>query len=206
MSQKKRYREVSEMVRADSSPDFADAFEKRLAERQLIKKLIVLRTRCGLSQEELATRLNCTQSKISKLENGKDSDIRIGDLLAYAAAAGYHMEFIFAEDDVTIADEVKYHFFQTTSLMEKMVHLANVDEAIAKGIAGFFGEACCNFMKMLIDKVKALPKQARDHVPVVRLVSEIGECEPGKDDTSNAGGRKHCENHNPQKNGAAMTA
>ena len=74
-----------------------------------------------------------------------------------------------------LVDEVKYHFFETKELMERLVKLADVDDALAKGIAGFFGEACCNFVSMLVEKVKALPEQAKDHVPLVKLVSEIGE-------------------------------
>lgn len=57
--------------------------------------------------------------------------------------------------------------------MEKLVELANVDEAIGKGIAGFFGETCINFISMLVEKAKALPRRTRDQVPLIKLVSEV---------------------------------
>jgi transcriptional regulator with XRE-family HTH domain len=178
MSQKKRYSKVSDMVEATASPDFAEAFKKQVAERQLIQKLQLLRVHCGLSQADVADRLKCTQSKISKLESGKDNDLSIGDLLGYANATGYGIQIVFIKEDEKLVDEVKYHFFETKKLMERLVELADVDEDIAKGIAGFFGEACLNFVTMLLEKVKKLPPQARDHIPLVKLVSEIGESKP----------------------------
>jgi predicted XRE-type DNA-binding protein len=178
VSQKKRYSKVSDMVQATASPDFAEAFEKHLAERQLVQKLQLMRAHSGLSQADVAERLQCTQSRISKLESGKDIDLSVGDLLGYVKATGYEVQLVFIKDDTKLVDEVKHHFFETKKLMEQLVKLADVDDAVAKGIAGFFGEACCNFVSMLIEKVKALPPQAREHVPLVKLVCEIGEEKP----------------------------
>ena len=55
-------------------------FEARLHERQLVKLLDILRAFAGMSQKELAAKLGCTQSKISKLESGVDADLRFGDI------------------------------------------------------------------------------------------------------------------------------
>jgi predicted XRE-type DNA-binding protein len=83
------YRSVAEMVEglADDQAFVAD-FARQLDGRQVIKLLTVLRTKAGLSQQELAEKLKCTQSKVSKLERSNDADIRFGDLLDYARALG----------------------------------------------------------------------------------------------------------------------
>jgi transcriptional regulator with XRE-family HTH domain len=190
MSHKKRYRKVSEMVRAETAPDFAEAFEKRLADRQLVKHLQIMRARHGLSQEDVATRLNCSQGRISKLESGDDSNVRVGDLLKYAGAAGYQLQFVFFKSDTTTADQVKYHFFETKQLLGELVELAKIpDEDISKGIASFFEEACGNFIGMLAEKAKALPKDAVDHVPLVKLVSQLDE---DKAAPKNGVPQRHC--------------
>ena len=89
---KRRYSSVAEMVRSLSEdPSFADEFEKRLAERQLIKLLAVLRTKTGLSPQELADKLDWALSKISRLESSNDADVRLGDLVDYARALDHQM-------------------------------------------------------------------------------------------------------------------
>ena len=100
-------------------------------------------------------------SRVSKLEAGKDNGLSIGELLGYASATGHELQLVFLRKDMKLVDEVKYHFFETKELMERLVKPADVDDALARGIAGFFGEACCNFVSMLVEKVKALPSKRR---------------------------------------------
>jgi len=70
-------------------PDFVTEFETRLSNRQLVKSLSVIRARAKLSQQELASRMGCSQSKISKIESGIDSDLRFGDIEAYLKATSH---------------------------------------------------------------------------------------------------------------------
>ncbi len=96
MSHKKRYAKVSHMVQdVSDSKDFSEAFEKRLAHRQLIKKLIHMRMCHGFSQEDMAKKLNCSQSRISKLEASEDNDIRMEDLFGYASAMDLLTQLVF---------------------------------------------------------------------------------------------------------------
>ena len=52
------------------SPEFKEAYEELRLEFELAKKLIEARTNSGLSQEELAQRMNTSQSAIARLEGG----------------------------------------------------------------------------------------------------------------------------------------
>lgn len=92
MKKTNHYHSVADLVR-DLSEDraFTEEFGERLSRRQLIKVLTVLRSRAGLSQQELAQKLGCTQSKVSKLEGSDDTDVRLGDVVDYAVAVGYEM-------------------------------------------------------------------------------------------------------------------
>jgi transcriptional regulator with XRE-family HTH domain len=174
MNQKCRYDDVSQMVRDNSDKEFADSFEGLLAQRQLIKQLLVMRASKGLSQEDMATEMGCTQSRISKLESGADDNLRLGDLAAYLSVLGYWPQLLFVSKDVTLATQIKYHWAQTKELTEKLAKLANVDPAIAAGIAKFLGEACCNFLGVLLESAKTLPQAALNEVPLFQMIEFPG--------------------------------
>jgi|SRR5579872_5770753 len=95
------HQSVTEMVRdllADD-PEFVKQFENRIAERELIKALTIARSRAGLTQEQLAEKMGCGQSKLSKLESGVDADMRLGDILAYLKAAGCSLKLSIVPDE-----------------------------------------------------------------------------------------------------------
>jgi transcriptional regulator with XRE-family HTH domain len=146
------------MVR-DLSEDraFAEEFAKRLSRRQLIKALTVLRTRAGLSQQDLAEELECTQSKVSKLESSDDADIRLGDLLAYTGAVGCEMRIFLVPERQKIVDEVKMHTFVIKRLLDKMVRLAGSEGAMTEAVAGFLEEAAFNLTHLVRQAAAALP-------------------------------------------------
>jgi transcriptional regulator with XRE-family HTH domain len=78
----------------NDAPEFVSELEERLKARQLVKMLVVLRARADLSQMELAKRIGCGQSRISKLENGVDSDVSFGDVWEYLQATDHAATFI----------------------------------------------------------------------------------------------------------------
>ena len=93
----KTYPSVLEMTRdllKDESPEFVSGLEERLEARQLVKMLVVLRTRANLTQVQLAEKIGCGQSRISKLENGMDSDVSFGDVWNYLQATDHAATFI----------------------------------------------------------------------------------------------------------------
>ena len=176
MSKKNTYDDVAGMVRAASeSPELAAALKKRLADRQVIKHLLMLRAASGKSQEDIAKALNCSQSRVSKLENGVDADLGFGDLVRYVNALGCHAQIVIFKKGTKLVDQVKFHFFQTKEIMERLVRLSKTDPEIAKGVAKFFGEAGFNFLKMICDKAQKLPEDAQEEPPVVMIADE---CDP----------------------------
>jgi predicted XRE-type DNA-binding protein len=93
----KTYHSVAELIRDISDSEFADAFEARLAERRIIKQLMVQRAAKGLSQKDLAERMHCTQSRISKLESSTDGELSIAEVRLYAAAVGLELSVAFSD-------------------------------------------------------------------------------------------------------------
>lgn len=78
-----------------------DAFAKGLAEhlrkRALINALAAMRAAKGLSQKEMAERMGCLQSRVSKMEAFEDASLNLGTVLEYVRAMGGRL-------DVTLAD------------------------------------------------------------------------------------------------------
>jgi transcriptional regulator with XRE-family HTH domain len=88
---KKKYTTVAQVVRETAEGSFAQAFEERLSDRRLVKDLMILRAGRGLTQADVAEKMGCTQSRISKLESAKDVDLTLGDLAKYAEAVGFRL-------------------------------------------------------------------------------------------------------------------
>ena len=66
--------------------------ETNIAISKLVDELIKLREEAGIDQTEMAKRMHCTQSRISKLESANLA-WRIRDLMQYASALDYRVLF-----------------------------------------------------------------------------------------------------------------
>jgi predicted XRE-type DNA-binding protein len=99
-TKQKSHDSVADMIREVLGDDrIADDFETHVTQRQIVKNLMALRAAAQISQEEIAAKLECTQSKVSKLENSEDEDLRLGDLAQYARALGYEMKIVLTPVD-----------------------------------------------------------------------------------------------------------
>lgn len=150
-------------------PEFNEEFNSYANERQLVKMLAVLRSRANLSQKELALSAKCGQAKISKLERGKDYDIKFGEVLSYLQATGHIARIFFIPANGTLTDEVKMHACAIKHLLDRMVALAGEDAAITKGVAEFIEEAAFNLTRMTKLASSALPKPKK----IVNRIVEV---------------------------------
>lgn len=197
MSKAKEYKNVSELVHAVAADgSFAEAFDKQVAERQVIKLLISLRALADKSQGDIAKTMGCSQSRISKLESGKDGDLRLEDFQAYLTALGYDMKIVIGKREQTAFDEVKYHAFSIKRLLDRFAGLAGDDETMAHGVLTAIGETWYNLAKMLEDsarKLKVRPKAAGAAIAVEmqEVEGKRGEhsSDSAKDEVQSAGGR-----------------
>jgi transcriptional regulator with XRE-family HTH domain len=91
MNEKRTYASVVQMVRETTDAPFADAFEARLRNRRIVKDLMVMRAGRGLTQGDIASKMGCSQSRVSKVESSSDFDLTLGDLVRYASAVGFRV-------------------------------------------------------------------------------------------------------------------
>ena len=78
------YRSVDEMLRGHGYRRVADAVRQLSVKTRLIDQLILARVAAGLTQAQMAAKLRCSQSRISKIEDSQDADLSLGAIHAYA--------------------------------------------------------------------------------------------------------------------------
>jgi ribosome-binding protein aMBF1 (putative translation factor) len=76
--------------RAEQDPDFAEGLELGYDDLKIGVLLRQARERAGLTQEEVAQRLDTKKSAISRIEN-RAGDIRLSTLERYAKAIGWNL-------------------------------------------------------------------------------------------------------------------
>ena len=86
------YRSVDEMLRGHGYRRVADAVRQLSVKTRLIDQLILARVAAGLTQAQLAAKLRCSQSRISKIEDSQDADLSLGDIHAYARIVGLKLQ------------------------------------------------------------------------------------------------------------------
>ncbi len=185
MTKKRQFDSVSEMVHAIADDTgFAESLDSHLAARAILTEMMALRAARDFSQKDIAESLGCSQSKLSKLENGTDDELHLGDLRRYAEALGMQLRVVLSEKKETIVDEVKYHAFRIKELMDQLADLAKDDSRIAQGVAWFVGEACFNLVRMLQDSAQKLPEHPGVQRPHIEIEVRKRALEQSRTDSS----------------------
>ncbi|MBN2324118.1 MAG: helix-turn-helix transcriptional regulator [Spirochaetes bacterium] len=165
----KRYKSVSEMVRQLSDDkEFRDNFDRQISDKTLSKTLFAMRCSMGITQSEMASKLNCTQSRVSKLENSRVDAIKVSDLIAYAEALGLNLSISFHKE-MTSVESVKFHAFQIKKHLDYLADLAYRDDDIFKGVKDFYNEYIVNILRLFKQSVDKLPKKNVQKGPVLEV-------------------------------------
>ena len=158
------YKSVSEMIKQLSEGSgFATSAIKGFEKRQVAKLLFLLRCKSALSQKDMAEKLGCSQSRISKIENSNDENLSLKDLIDYARVLKLQLDIGFASPAVKIVDRVKHHAFKMRHYLDQLCDLVGDDPEMEKAVRDFYGEAFVNVMKLIAESYGKLPlKRAAD--------------------------------------------
>jgi transcriptional regulator with XRE-family HTH domain len=148
------------------------AVSQRINSRRLVKKLIVARSLAKLSQADLAKRLDCSQSRISKIENGIDDQLRIADIRAYSRALGTGLIFSIGEPKRHAVESIKHHALQIKHHLDQLAVLAQEDEQISSGVEKFFGETLFNMLQIIEDSAGKLPNIEEEEEEDIHIYSK----------------------------------
>lgn len=128
---------VSEIVKEISEGKFSEEFDEEIKNRALSSFLFAIRCHNNLTQKQIANRIGCSQSKISKIESSYDSEISVKDLLDYSKALNLQLEIGFRNSNAKIVDLIKYHATKIKYYLERLEEIGKKDDKIAKGINDF---------------------------------------------------------------------
>lgn len=156
----KNYSSVDELMRGEGVSQEVQSKVMELGnETRLVLQLAKLRQKSGLTQEDIATRLEVGQSAISKLESGKDEDLTIRQIREYARATGERIAVHFGKP-YTHVEATKLHALGIKLHLESLAKIANQHDELEGDIQAFFGEACYNILNILAKCGDQLPCNA----------------------------------------------
>lgn len=161
----KTYQNVEEMVKdLSSDSEVKKDILKEIRSKTISKYLFSLRCGQGLTQTQLAEKINCSQGTISKIENSYDKDITIKDLLEYGNALDLQLEIGYRRRSINTVELIKHHFFKIKGYLNKLANLAGKDKALIDGVEKFHVEAAYNMVIMILDSASKLDSKKRKRV------------------------------------------
>jgi transcriptional regulator with XRE-family HTH domain len=158
-STEQTYNTVEDMIRSLSEDEqFKKDTLRHLNKRTIIDQLMALRTMRDLSQADIAKKMRCSQPKISKLENGTDEDMSIGDFIKYTGCLGYNVKIMLLRDDIPLVAEVKMHALAIDRVLRRIAEMSAGDDTMTDGAASFCGETMVNMARFVLNTAKSLGK------------------------------------------------
>ncbi|MCY3767200.1 MAG: helix-turn-helix transcriptional regulator [Gemmatimonadetes bacterium] len=147
---------VSEMVSGAAQIEALDEeVEGRAGDYDVSRALSDLRCSQKLTQEELAERAGCTQSKISRIENSSNDRLKLDDLTMYARAFNMQVSIDFTRESSS-ADATERLARQIRSglvdVAERARHQGVADEGAKKTYEAFL----FSMLELFMDKLKGL--------------------------------------------------
>jgi len=156
----KTYPDVKSMIRdLTDDTELIDAVNDAMDRQAIVRQLLAMRAARGLSQSDIAETMDCSQSRVSKMESSADDDLRYGDMREYARAVGCELKSGVRPKQLTPADEVKALAFAVNDRLSRMADLSQCDEKIAEGVTQFFIEAFLNFSIIIGRAASTLPQK-----------------------------------------------
>ncbi len=138
------------------------AVEKEIYDSALVTFLIKIRHDRGMTQTEIAKRMSCSVSKVSRIESGTDSRLSFQDILDYSHAVDVHPAMMFEPRDTQSPMLIRQFVF---GIEERLEHLAVIARESREGdvfsekIHLFFGEVLFNIIKKFGDIDVATPRR-----------------------------------------------
>ncbi len=155
--------ELAEQIGGDG--EFSKGLAEHLHKRRLIDALAAMRAAKGLSQKDMAERMGCSQSRVSKMEAAEDASLNLGAIIEYVRAIGGRLDITLADTHSTAVDRVKHHAFCIMRETDRLAELATADPAIARGVGRFFDETAFHLVRMLQESAEKLPASASEAEP-----------------------------------------
>lgn len=154
----KRFGSVQDLVKATAADkEQVLEFDRRIKDTVIVNALIRSRAAAGMTQADVAKKMNCTQSAVSKLEHAADAELTLQDISSYLTATGGRLNLAMGNPTNRI-ERIKE---LAISLEQELKTLADQNSKsdhpnIRQNITSFFGETWFNSFKILCDATSKL--------------------------------------------------
>lgn len=164
--------------------DLIEAVED-VRHQNVTNTLAKMRVAKGLTQKQMADLIGCTQGRISKLETGRDEDLRLKDILDYARATETGLQLGIGPQPNHV-QAVKYHVFALKRHLDELVNQAKGDDDdLTDAIKDFLEEEVVfNVALRLGQCLKSLPKSEPADAPEIEVISS-GDANPVQEFSKN---------------------
>lgn len=153
----KKFKSVQDMVKSLSEDkEFDQQLAAQVNNRRLSRFLFVLRNQKGMTQKQMAEKLGCTQSRISKIEHAEDMDLTVKDLLDYGKVLDMNINFNFAPRKLKIVDLIRFHLDAIHQLIKRLVNLSGDDDQMGLGVLKAMRNTTDTFAGNLLSNLKEL--------------------------------------------------
>ncbi len=151
MAKKQRFTSVGDAAAFLTEDDVVKKeVEEEVENSQIVNSLLRLRVCKGVTQKELAERMGCHPSKISRMEGGNDLQLNMGDVLQYLSALGITMSLLFEDTSLPAAAQIKQHVYaiqEQLGMLVKIARQVDGDEEVITKIHAFCGDVLFDFLK-----------------------------------------------------------
>lgn len=153
----RRYSSVADMLKGEgASREQQESVSDLSKATQLTRQLASMRTKAGLTQAQMAERLDCTQSCISKIEAGQDDELTVRVLREYAQATGLRFGLNMGKP-LTHVEAVKAHALALRERLNALAAIARTNGEMQTNIQAFFGEAFFNLLDVFESCQRQMP-------------------------------------------------
>ena len=184
----------SEMVYGAAQVEALDEeVEDPQGEYDVSRALSDLRCSHKLTQEELAERAGCTQSKISRIENSSNDRLKLDDLTMYARAFNMQVSIDFTRESSS-ADATERLARQIRNGLVDVAERARHEGAADEGAKKTYEAFLFSMLELFMDNLEGL-RAHRNGSPESRETMSAGNGRPagpvGRSETSNRKNRNN---------------
>lgn len=153
----KRYSSIEKMLRSGGANEDTLKRVAALSDATRVTRVLAqLRAAHGLTQKEMGDMIGVTQATISKLEAGRDEDLKLGEICSYAKSLGERIGVVYGKP-MNHVEAITAYFNQIKFHMLELAKVARNDTEMNNRMNKFFGEAFLNVMEMLSVVYSRLP-------------------------------------------------
>ena len=157
----REYLSVKDLLRGERiSSKVRQGVEKIADESRLSHLLTKMRIHAGLTQCDMAKKLQIAQGTVSKIENSNDADLTVGIICKYTAETRQRISLHIGKP-LNHVEAVKHHAFAMREHLLELAKLAKQhedDESIEQEIHAFFGETLLNVLHVVGSCANELPR------------------------------------------------